>query len=175
MLFTFAEAADVTINIDEVPDSVVGAALYPAAGESAAFIRHAAQIAKARQLSVFAPDAAIRDAEDKALIESLPTTVVIRPSKGVTLRGSELLSATARETIGPFDVGVSKVDYQLTGGDLGHMIIGHARSTLFGWIALWDTTTVANGSYILRSVAPNSKGKTTESIGVAVVVRPSPL
>jgi hypothetical protein len=167
---TFAEAADVTVNIDEVPDSVVGAALYPAAGESVAFIRHAAQIAKTRHLSVFAPGAAICDAEYQPLIESLPVSVVLRPSYGAKLRRDELLAATAQETFGPFEIGVAKVDFQLTGGDLRHVIIGNARFTLYGWIDLWNTTTVANGSYVLQSVASNSEGKTTESVGVAVVV-----
>jgi hypothetical protein len=50
------------------------------------------------------------------------------------------------------------------------VIIGNARFTLYGWIDLWNTTTVANGSYVLQSVASNSEGKTTESVGVAVVV-----
>ena len=167
---TFSEAGDVTVNIDEVPDSVVRAALYPVFGERTGFIRHAAQIAKSRHLSVFASGATARSAEDRPLIESLPASVVLRPRYGAKLRGDELLAATARETFGPFEIGVAKVDFQLTGGYLGRVIVGDARFTPYGWLDLWNTASVANGSYVLQSAATNSEGKTTDSVAVAVTV-----
>lgn len=167
---TFSAAADVTVNIDEVPDGVVEAALYPVGYGRVAFIRHAAQTAESRRLSVFATSAAVRHAEDKPLVESAPVSVMLRPSNGATLRGDELLGAAAGETFGVYKIGVAKVDFQLTGGDVGRVIIGKARLTLYGWIDLWNTTTVANGSYALQSVASTSDGKTTDSVGVAVVV-----
>ena len=167
---TISEAADVTVNIEEVPDSVVGAALYPVGGGRIGFIRHAAQEAKSRHLSVFASGVAARSAGDQPLIESLPASVVLRPRYGAKLSGDELLAATARETFGPFEIGVAKVDFQLTGGSLGRVVVGDARFTPYGWLDLWNTASVANGSYVLQSAATNSEGKTTDSVGVAVIV-----
>ena len=37
---------------------------------------------------------------------------------------------------------VTKVQYELTGGSLNDAVIATGTSTLYGWLAAWDTTTV---------------------------------
>ncbi len=52
------EASQVTVNIDKAPDNVVSGVLYPLPRSAVGFVRHMAQIAKTRNLSVFATEAA---------------------------------------------------------------------------------------------------------------------
>ena len=66
--------------------------------------------------------------------------------------------------------GVTKVQYEITGGTLNDSVIATATPTIYGWIALWNTTAVANGTYTLQSVAAYSDGVTGTSPGVTVTV-----
>jgi hypothetical protein len=50
------------------------------------------------------------------------------------------------------------------------MPLGRAVSGAYGWIVLWNTATVANGSYTIRSVATGASGGSHESAGVRVTV-----
>jgi hypothetical protein len=47
--------------------------------------------------------------------------------------------------------------------------LGTATSSAYGWIDIWDTTSVPNGSYVLVSVA-SGPGGTTASSGVSMTV-----
>ena len=42
--------------------------------------------------------------------------------------------------------------------------------TLFGWVALWNTATVANGTYTLQSVAYDASGRSSQSKSITVTV-----
>ena len=78
---------------------------------------------------------------------SPPTTFVGIPSDNATVSGtSQLLDAGASS-------GASKVQYEITGGTLSNSVIATATPTYYGWLAGWNTTTVANGTYALQSVA----------------------
>ena len=94
---------------------------------------------------------------------SAPTTSVVVPSNGATLSGSQYLDATA-------SVGTTYVTYELNGNGLSNDVIATAVPTVYGWIGAWDTTTVPNGAYILRSVASDSGGVTVTSPPVAITV-----
>ena len=91
-----------------------------------------------------------------------PTTTVVLPSNNATSSGNQYLDAGASP-------GVTKVQYEVTGGSLTNAVIATATPTIYGWLATWNTTTVPNGTYTLQSVA-TSGGLTGTSPGVTVTV-----
>ena len=95
-----------------------------------------------------------------------PTTSVVVPSNNATLSGSQYLDALA-------SAGVTKVQYELTGGSLSHTVIATASPTIYGWLATWNTATVPNGTYTLQSVA-SSGGLTGTSTGITITVNTPP-
>ena len=42
--------------------------------------------------------------------------------------------------------------------------------TLYGWLAVWNTTTVPNGTYTLQSVASYVGGVSGTSAGISVTI-----
>ncbi len=48
-------------------------------------------------------------------------------------------------------------------------MIATANQTLVGWLAKWNTTTVANGDYSLRSIAYDAGGS-SQSAPITVTV-----
>ena len=51
------------------------------------------------------------------------------------------------------------------------MAIGRAHKTIYGWIASWNTSRVANGTYTVRSVADGEIGTSNHSVEVRITVR----
>ena len=99
---------------------------------------------------------------------SLASTSVVLPSNGATLSGiTQYLDATASS-------GVTQVQYELTGGSLNNHVIATATPTYVGWAAAWNTTTVANGTYTLNSVASYPGGVTVTSPPVSFTVNNPP-
>jgi Bacterial Ig domain len=102
-------------------------------------------------------------------VEVVPTTQyftrALIPADGATLAGGQLLDAAAGD--GP---GVTKVNFELTGGTLNQAVIATSVPTLFGWLASWDTTTVPNGTYTLQSVATDAANNVSVSTGTTVTV-----
>jgi hypothetical protein len=92
-----------------------------------------------------------------------PSTAVLVPSNGATVSGGQWFDASASP-------GVSSVAYELTGGSLNHTVITTATPTYFGWLGGFDSTTVANGTYTLQSVASYGGGVTGTSAGITIVV-----
>jgi hypothetical protein len=66
--------------------------------------------------------------------------------------------------------GVSKVQFEVTGGTLTNAIVATASPTLYGWLASWNTRNVPNGTYTLQSVASFPGGPSGTSSGVTVTV-----
>ena len=95
-----------------------------------------------------------------------PTTTVVLPSNNATLSGNQYLDAIASP-------GVTKVQYEVTGGTLNNAVIATATPTIYGWLASWNTTTVPNGTYTLQSVA-TSGGLTGTSPGITITVNNPP-
>ena len=62
------------------------------------------------------------------------------------------------------------VQYELTGGTLNHSVIATATSTIYGWTASWNTTSVPNGTYILQSVASYGSNVSGTSSGITITV-----
>jgi hypothetical protein len=99
-----------------------------------------------------------------------PTTTVLVPSTGATLSGtSAVLDASASAS-----AGVAKVEFALTGRSYSQSVIATATPTLFGYIALWDTTGVPNGPYTLQSLVTDADGQTANSPGIAIMLNNVP-
>jgi hypothetical protein len=94
---------------------------------------------------------------------SPPTTNVVLPSNAATLSGTQYLDAAASP-------GVTQVQYELTGGSLNDKVIATATPTIYGWLAGWDSTTVANGTYTLQSVASYGGGVSAASTPITISV-----
>ncbi len=97
-------------------------------------------------------------------VQPLPTTTVVLPKNGMSVHGSQLVLATA-----PFHLGVSKVEFLLTGGGFHDRLIATTEFTQ-GWGFLWNTTGVPNGHYTLRAVAFDAAGHQSSSKRIAVSV-----
>ncbi len=90
-----------------------------------------------------------------------PTTSVIIPSNGAALSGTTLLDATASNA--------TSVEFRLFGGSYFGQLVGTATPTYYGWHYSWNTTTVANGPYVLLSEADNSGGSAySSSVNITV-------
>ena len=94
-------------------------------------------------------------------------TSVLVPANGATLAGRSYFDAEAAD--GP---GVTKVLFELSGGpsDLSDQVIATATPTIYGWLAAWDSASVANGSYTLQSVATDADANTDTSTAVSLTV-----
>ena len=95
-----------------------------------------------------------------------PITKIRSPASNARLSGTKWLDAVATDSA----MNVTKVEFLLTGESDQTKLIAVARPTLFGWIAKWNTTSVASGTYMLQSVAYDSAGRKSQSKGVTVTV-----
>jgi hypothetical protein len=89
---------------------------------------------------------------------------VLAPAGGAALRGTTLLAAITGTRVGVH------VQFVLTGNGYDQTVVATARPSFFGWAARWNTTSVPNGTYILRSQAQSSNNGSGLSAGVAVRV-----
>jgi hypothetical protein len=96
---------------------------------------------------------------------SPPTTTVVLPSNNASATGSQYLDATASS-------GVTQVNYEVSGGpaNLNDDVIATGTVTRYGWLAAWNTTGVANGTYTLQSVASYAGGVNGTSPPITVTV-----
>jgi hypothetical protein len=92
-----------------------------------------------------------------------PSTQVLVPSTGATVSGTQVVL----DAIAP--AGVTQVQFELTGGTLNDWVIATATPTIYGWIALWNSTAVVNGTYTLQSVA-TAQGSSGTSTGISITV-----
>ena len=94
----------------------------------------------------------------------LPTTTVLTPSNDAKESGTVVLDATAT---GFYPL--TRVEFLLT--DEGHrsQLIA-ARLAAFGWYASWPTTSVANGTYSLQSIAYDASGAHNLSRSITITI-----
>jgi hypothetical protein len=94
-------------------------------------------------------------------------TSVLSPSNGATVNGAAVvLTASAG---GPSTI--TGVIFTLSGGSLsGHVQVGTAKGSLYGWNAIWNSTSTPNGTYTLQSVVTDSGGTTATSAGTTVTI-----
>jgi Pentapeptide repeats (8 copies) len=95
----------------------------------------------------------------------VPDTNVVLPTSGAALSGVEYFDAIATS-------GVSQVVYEISGGpaNLTRQPIATATPTYVGWVAKWDSSGVADGSYTLQSVASYAGGVSGTSAPVPFTV-----
>ena len=97
-----------------------------------------------------------------------PTTAVLVPSTGAVLSGtSATLDASASASYG---VGITKVQFVLTGGSFNKTVLGTATPTLYGYIFILNTTTIVDGTYTLQSLATDGSGNTTYSSPITITI-----
>jgi hypothetical protein len=92
---------------------------------------------------------------------------VLRPSHGATLSGHYWLAASAANG----SSAVAKVAFQLSGTGLRDRSICTATATIVGWLCDWNTSSVPNGHYDLRSVLYDAAGHSVRSGPISVTVR----
>jgi hypothetical protein len=98
-------------------------------------------------------------------VHNIPATTVLDPANGASVSGSQVvLDASASDLMK-----ITKVTFQLTGGTLQGALIGTASPTLVGWMATWNSTTVPNGTYKLRSQATDAAG--TKGLSPPITVK----
>jgi hypothetical protein len=100
---------------------------------------------------------------------SPPTTSVVLPANGATISGNAALDAVASSA-----VGISSVQFEITGGSLMNDVIAAGTPTLYGYLAEWNSTTVPNGTYALSSVATDSANNVTTSSPFTIIVSNTP-
>jgi hypothetical protein len=155
--------ADITANIHKAPDSLVEMEVL----QSPAWIRKEAQFAETDHLSLFGTAvAATYRKEGLFPAFSILRTKMLVPANGTKLSGIVTLDAVAAD-----DVPVTKVTFHLSGGSRPDEMIGAATTTLAGWVSSWKTTSVANGTYKLRSEAYIAGGKHSYSPAITITVR----
>ena len=102
-------------------------------------------------------------------VDNPPTTSVVYPASGASVAGSTYVDAVAS------DYGtLTKVEFHLTGGALNKQLIATGSSTLYGWLASWNTINVPNGTYTLQSEAYDAGGLSAYSGGIALTVNNPP-
>jgi uncharacterized protein YjbI with pentapeptide repeats len=93
-----------------------------------------------------------------------PSTAVLIPSGGATQSGTAaLLDARA-------SANVTSVSFELSGNGLSDQVIATATPTYYGWLAQWNTKSVANGTYSLQSVAAYAGGVSGPSPPITIIV-----
>ena len=85
------------------------------------------------------------------------------PASGTSMTNGSILDAMA--------IGLSRVTsvtYTVTGNGLTDHIVGHGTLTLYGWLAVMDTSGIPSGSYTLGATATTIGGETATSTSVTV-------
>ena len=93
-------------------------------------------------------------------------TGMVRPANGAKVSGTTLLDATATGFYR-----VTKVEFRLTGGSHHDTLIAGGYRTLYGWLAKWNTTSVANGTYSVQSIAYDATGVSRLSSSITITVK----
>jgi hypothetical protein len=100
--------------------------------------------------------------------EFLPhiVTSMRRPANGATLSGTTVLAAQATAW-----VHLTKVEFLLTDESHHSTVIAEGHSTLYGWLAKWNTASVVNGTYSLHSITYDASGASRLSTSVPITVK----
>jgi hypothetical protein len=157
----------VAAHAADAPDSLIKSALFPNPDYPNANIRGLAEAAKRNHLSFFATSDGSRLARmDLPQTEYLPPkTSLAKPADGALLRGQVYLAASASG-----DYPIKSLDFQIRspGGQQVNLI--HAFRFPYGWLGIWSTTNLPNGSYTVQSVAKDITGHSSTSQSVSITV-----
>ena len=153
--------ADIDVNIDKASDALVQNAL--GAAIPAGFIRQMTAIARSEHLSLFDTPLAAQDAR-RGLFPYLQTSVLV-PANGAVVSGTRILDAGISVSTGG-----TKIRFRITVEASHRALVVVAKPTLEGWVAYWNTTTVANGTYVVQSVLVYPDRATAASAPISVTV-----
>ncbi|MHB1878261.1 MAG: penicillin acylase family protein, partial [Acidimicrobiales bacterium] len=103
-------------------------------------------------------------------VASPATTSVEQPVAGAIVRGGIWLDAAASSP-----GGIRSVSFLLSGGTVRSRVVAAGTLTADGWLAGWDSSTVANGTYSIQSVATTPSGASATSLPVSITVANTPL
>ena len=124
------------------------------------------RVASVRHLSLFGTGAAAMYAKEGLPPETgIPITRIIRPSPGARLSGLVYFDATASD-----EYGIVRLAYVISGNGFNDVRIATGFQLIYGWLGAWNTSTVPNGNYELRTVVYNVTGKSGRSRPVFVKV-----
>ncbi len=151
-------ASGYTVNIDQIPASITNSAYIPGFLPDLAYVRRQAQVARTHHLSLFGT-AQVATYTREGLPGTVLSTTVTSPKEGETVRGIARLSALSTARPGS---PVTKVEFQMTDGER-HTFIEVASPSLFRWVGSFNTLTVPNGWYSVRSIAFDSHGRSAIS------------
>jgi len=101
------------------------------------------------------------------------TATTVLPSNNATLSGTTGLDATASDTDEEraSNTGISSLQFEISGGNLTNPVLVTAALSIYGWVVTWNTGTVGNGTYTLRSVATDTQGVMKASPGITVTIQ----
>jgi hypothetical protein len=98
-----------------------------------------------------------------------PITGPVALGDGATASGKIPLYALVSDS-----TTVKRLVFQATGSSLHNAIIGTATPIGFGWVTVWDSTKVANGYYMVRSVVVRPDGTSAFSSPIRIRVENKP-
>jgi hypothetical protein len=92
-----------------------------------------------------------------------PVVSLTAPASGSTVAGKSVaLAATATD-----NVGVVSVQFQAGGTNIGAVVTTPSGTT---YTTSWDSTTVANGSYVVTAIARDAAGNATTATSFTLIV-----
>jgi hypothetical protein len=157
------EVADITVNVDEASNILVQSELLRGSPLVSRQLVHAMRL---HRMSLFATGAVDHYSQIGLLPQLTALQVrVAKPADGAVLKGTSVLDAAASDPSGTV-----RVDFRLTGDGVHDVLIGAAKPSPYGWLALFNTANYPNGSYDVRCVAYGFGGKTSSSPAVRVTL-----
>jgi hypothetical protein len=162
---TQIQASEVIVNIKKAPDSLVEGALVVDPW-NVPYTRQMTRFAQTNHLSLFDSESAIKQYARAGLPYNIRSLVidVSLPRYGAIVKGIVFLGASASS-----DYGITKVDFEIHGSK-GIPIIVRAKHTYVGWLAGWNTVSLPDGRYTIKSVASDTEGHWKQSKRVVVRV-----
>jgi hypothetical protein len=97
-----------------------------------------------------------------------PTSQMILPSNGAIVSGNSVLDAGAQS-------GTQTVQFEISDGSPENNVVLPATPTYYGWLAVWDTTDVPNGVYLVVPVVSWEGGVGATGPAITVTVDNVPL
>ena len=157
----------VSAHAAAAPDSLIKSALEPNGDYSYSNVRTLAEEAKRDHLSFFATSDGSQ-LEGMSLPKTFsppPSTRVGKPRNGTILRGREILLAGVSS-----DYPIKSVEFRISNSSGQELAQLRAGQFIFGFIGIWLTTTVPNGTYFVQSTVKDIAGHTSTSHAVSVTV-----
>lgn len=163
----------VTVHATQIPKPLISTLLLYEGYSNQALLDDIKLLA-AHHLSLFSDPAAVRSYQAQADLYARsgmfvyhapqPTSVVI-PQNGAVVSGRTLLAASAVPILGP-----KRVTFELSGPSMLDRVLGTAHRSASGWLLAWQSSTVPNGTYDLRSVVVGASDRVTRSASISITV-----